>query len=39
MKTSRFTDSQIIEAIKRSEVGLAVPEVYSELGEPINYFV
>ena len=32
MKKSRFTDSQIIEAIKRVEVGLAVPELCRELG-------
>lgn len=32
MKKSRFTDSQIIEAIKRVEVGLAVPELCRDLG-------
>jgi len=32
MKKSRFTDSQIIEALKRVEVGLAVPEICRELG-------
>lgn len=32
MKKSRFTDSQIIEAIKRVETGLAVPELCRELG-------
>lgn len=32
MKRSRFTDSQIIEAIKRVESGLAVPELCWELG-------
>lgn len=32
MKKSRFTDSQIIEAIKRVEAGLAVPEPCRELG-------
>jgi putative transposase len=32
MKKSRFTDSQIMEAIKRVEAGLAVPEVCRELG-------
>lgn len=32
MKRSRFTDSQIIEAIKRVESGLAVPELCRELG-------
>lgn len=32
MKKSRFTDSQIIEAINRVEAGLAVPELCWELG-------
>lgn len=32
MKKSRFTDSQIIAAIKREEAGLAVPELCRELG-------
>ena len=32
MKKSRFTDSQIMEALKRAEAGLAVPEVCRELG-------
>ena len=32
MKKSRFTDSQIIEAIKRVESGLSVPELCRELG-------
>lgn len=32
MKKSRFTDSQIIDALKRAEVGLAVPELCRELG-------
>lgn len=32
MKKSRFTDSQIIEALKRVETGLAVPELCRELG-------
>jgi putative transposase len=32
MKKSRFTDSQIIEAIKRVEAGLTVPELCRELG-------
>jgi len=32
MKKSRFTDSQIIEALKRVEAGLAVPEICRELG-------
>ncbi len=32
MKRSRFTDSQILEALKRAEAGLAVPELCRELG-------
>lgn len=32
MKKSRFTDSQIIEAIKRVEAGLAVSELCREMG-------
>ncbi len=31
-KKSRFTDSQIMEALKRVEAGLAVPDVCRELG-------
>ena len=32
MKKSRFTDSQIMEALKRVKAGLSVPEVCRELG-------
>ena len=32
MKKSRFTDSQIIAALKRVEAGLTVPEICRELG-------
>jgi len=32
MKKSRFTDSQIMEALKKVEAGLAVPELCRELG-------
>ena len=32
MKKSRFTDSQIIDAPKRAEAGLTVPELCLELG-------
>ena len=32
MKKSRFTDSQIMAALKRVEAGLAVPEVCREVG-------
>ena len=32
MKRSKFTDSQIMDAIKRAEVGLPVPEICRDLG-------
>ncbi len=32
MKKSEFTDSQIMDALKRVESGIAVPEVCRELG-------
>ena len=32
MKRSKFTDSQIMEALKRVDAGLAVPDVCRELG-------
>ena len=32
MKKSRFTDGQIIDALKRAEAGLTVPELCRELG-------
>ncbi len=32
IKKSRFTDSQIAEALKRVKVGLSVPELCRELG-------
>lgn len=32
MKKSRFTDSQITDALKRVEAGLAVPDLCRELG-------
>ena len=32
MKRSRFTDSQIMEALKKVEAGLAVPELCRDLG-------
>ena len=32
MKKSKFADSQIIEALKRAEAGVAVPEICRELG-------
>ena len=32
MKRSNFTDSQIMDALKRVDAGLAVPDVYRELG-------
>lgn len=38
MKRSKFTDSQIMEAIKRSEAGLAVPDLCRELGISVATF-
>ena len=32
MKRSKFTDSQIMDTLKRAEAGLAVPELCRELG-------
>jgi putative transposase len=32
MKKSRFTDSQIVDALKRVEAGFAMPELCRELG-------
>jgi len=32
MKKSKFTDSQIIESLKRAETGLAIPDLCRELG-------
>jgi putative transposase len=32
MKKSKFTDSQVMEALKRAEAGLSVPEICRELG-------
>ncbi len=32
MKQSKFTDSQIMDALKRAEAGVAVPEICRELG-------
>ena len=32
MKRSKFTDSQIMEALKRVDAGLAAPEICRELG-------
>ena len=32
MKKSKFTDSQVMEALKRVEAGLAVPELCRQLG-------
>ena len=32
MKKSKFTDSQIMDALNRAESGIAVPEICRELG-------
>jgi putative transposase len=36
MKKSKFTDSQIMEALKRVEAGLSVPEICRELGISVD---
>ena len=38
MKRSKFSDSQIIEALKRVEGGLSVPELCRELGISLATF-
>ena len=38
MKKSRFTDSQIMDALKRVEAGLTVPDVCRELGISVATF-
>lgn len=38
MRKSRFTDSQIMDALKRVEAGLSVPEVCRELGISVATF-
>jgi putative transposase len=38
MKKSRFTDSQILDAIKRVEVGITVPEMCRELGISSTFY-
>jgi putative transposase len=38
MKTSRNTDSQIMDALKRFEAGLAVPDLCRELGVSVATF-
>jgi putative transposase len=38
MKKSRYTDSQIMDALKRVEAGLAVPDLCRELGISVATF-
>lgn len=38
MKKSRFSDSQIMDALKRVEAGLSVPDVCRELGISVATF-
>ena len=38
MKRSKFSDSQIIEALNRVEAGLAVPDLCRELGISVATF-
>ncbi len=33
MRKSKFTDSQIMDAVKRVEAGFAVPDICRELGQ------
>ncbi len=39
MKKSRFTDSQIMDALKRAEAGIKVPDLCRELGTRAAIFV
>jgi putative transposase len=38
MKKSRFTDSQIMDALKRAEAGIKVPDLCRELGISVALF-
>ena len=38
MKKSKFTDSQIMAALKKAEVGIAVPDLCRELGVSVATF-
>jgi putative transposase len=38
MKKSRFTDSQIIDALKRADAGLKVPDLCRDLGISSAFF-
>ena len=38
MEKSRYTDSQIMDALKRVEVGLAAPDLRRELGVSVATF-
>lgn len=38
MKKSRYTDSQIMDALKRVEAGLAVPDLCREIGISVATF-
>jgi putative transposase len=38
MKKSKFTDSQIMAALKRAETGIAVPETCRELGISATFY-
>ena len=39
MKRSKFTDSQIMDAIKRAEAGLSVPEICRDLGHQLGHLL
>ena len=36
MKKYRFTDSQILDVLKRAEAGIAVPDLCRELGVSVS---
>ncbi len=38
MKKSRFTDSQVIDTLKRAEAGIKVPDLFWELGVSSAFF-
>jgi putative transposase len=38
MKTSKFSDSQIIDSVKRVKAGISVPDICRELGVSTSTF-
>ena len=39
MKRSKFSDSQIIDAVKRVESGIGVPEILPRIRREFSYFL